>query len=210
MNARMARFLTSMYPRRWRERYEQEFEHFLQEHSLTARVLFNVIGSALYQRLRSFSHGRGLFARWTQGARRAVFFARHEAIQFGNSSIEPEHLLLGILHENRNDLRVLFASSTAINAICDDARTHLVGSKHGLLINLPLSPECKRILAYTQEEAARLAQRPGVEHLLAGILREDKSKASEILRKHGLQLSAMRDKLAQSSRLRRERPRWRH
>jgi ATP-dependent Clp protease ATP-binding subunit ClpC len=34
--------------------------------------------------------------RYPENARRAVFFARYEASQYGNPCIETEHLLLGL------------------------------------------------------------------------------------------------------------------
>jgi ATP-dependent Clp protease ATP-binding subunit ClpC len=40
-----------------------------------------------------------MFERYTERARRAVFFARYEASQHGSANIEPEHLLLGLLRE---------------------------------------------------------------------------------------------------------------
>lgn len=38
-----------------------------------------------------------MFERYTEEARRAIFFARYEAGCRGAGYIEPEHLLLGIL-----------------------------------------------------------------------------------------------------------------
>jgi ATP-dependent Clp protease ATP-binding subunit ClpC len=36
-----------------------------------------------------------MFERFTERARRVIFFARYEAAQFGSTTIENEHLLLG-------------------------------------------------------------------------------------------------------------------
>jgi ATP-dependent Clp protease ATP-binding subunit ClpC len=41
-----------------------------------------------------------MFQRYTETARRVIFFARFEAGQFGIPSVETEHLLLGFLREN--------------------------------------------------------------------------------------------------------------
>lgn len=38
-----------------------------------------------------------MFERYTESARRALFFARYEVAQVGGLTILPEHLLLGIL-----------------------------------------------------------------------------------------------------------------
>jgi len=63
-------------------------------------------------------------------------------------------------------------------------------------VDLPLSQECKRVLAYAAEEAERLSHKHiGTEHLLLGLLREEKSFAAEILHERGLRLSAIREEL---------------
>ena len=42
-----------------------------------------------------------MFERYTEKARRVIFFARYEASQFGSPLIESEHLLLGLLREDK-------------------------------------------------------------------------------------------------------------
>src|SRR5213079_124806 len=60
--------------------------------------------------------------------------------------------------------------------------------------------ECKRVLAYGAEEAERLNHKHiGTEHLLLGLLREEKCFAAEILHERGLRLSAIREELARST-----------
>ena len=66
-------------------------------------------------------------------------------------------------------------------------------------VDLPLSHECKRVLAYGAEEAERLSHKHiGTEHLLLGLLREEKCFAAEILHERGLRLSTIREELARS------------
>jgi ATP-dependent Clp protease ATP-binding subunit ClpC len=43
-----------------------------------------------------------MFERYTENARRVIFFGRYEASQFGSPHIESEHLLLGILREDKS------------------------------------------------------------------------------------------------------------
>src|SRR5262249_15066545 len=63
-------------------------------------------------------------------------------------------------------------------------------------IDLPLSHECERILAYAAEEAERLNHRHiGTEHLVLGVLREEKSVAAQILHERGLTLAGVREEL---------------
>ena len=76
-------------------------------------------------------------------------------------------------------------------------------------MDLPLSHECKRVLAYAAEEAERLTHKHiGTEHLLLGLLREEKWFAAEILHERGLRLSTIREELSrvQSDRGRHRRP----
>jgi len=42
-----------------------------------------------------------MFERYTEKAQRVIFFARYEASQFGSPYIETEHLLLGLLREDK-------------------------------------------------------------------------------------------------------------
>ena len=47
-----------------------------------------------------------MFERYTEKARRVIFFARYEASQFGSPCIETEHLLLGLLRANASSRTV--------------------------------------------------------------------------------------------------------
>ncbi|MBZ5597034.1 MAG: hypothetical protein LAN83_01820 [Acidobacteriia bacterium] len=42
-----------------------------------------------------------MFERYTEKARRVIFFARYEASEYGSPFIETEHLLLGLLRIQR-------------------------------------------------------------------------------------------------------------
>ena len=41
-----------------------------------------------------------MFDKYTETARRVIFFARYEASRFGSQHIDTEHLLLGVLRED--------------------------------------------------------------------------------------------------------------
>jgi putative restriction endonuclease/ClpA/ClpB-like protein len=138
-----------------------------------------------------------MFERYTEKARRVIFFARYEASQFGSPSIETEHLLLGILREDKA-LAHRFLGTTSSESIRAqiEARTS-VGEKIPTSVDLPLSHECKRVLAYGAEEGKRLHhEHLGTEHLLLGLLREEKCFAAGMLHERGLQFALVRDKVA--------------
>ncbi len=141
-----------------------------------------------------------MFERYTEKARRVIFFARYEACQFGSPYIETEHLLLGLLREDKALTNRFLRSHTSVESIRKqiEGRT-TVREKVPTSVDLPLSQECKRVLAYAAEEAERLSHKHiGTEHLLLGLLREEKSFAAEILHERGLRLSTIREELSRS------------
>src|SRR5881409_1581098 len=116
-----------------------------------------------------------MFERYTERARRVIFFARYEASQFGSTTIETEHLLLGLIREDKILTNRFLRNHSSIDSIRQqiEGRT-AIHERVPTSADLPLSSECKRILAYAAEEAERLNhQHIGTEHLLLGILREE-------------------------------------
>src|SRR5690242_13452998 len=143
-----------------------------------------------------------MFERYTEKARRVIFFARYEASQFGAPAIEPEHLLLGLMREDKTLTGRFFPrAQITIEAIRREieGRT-LLRERIPTSVELPLAPETKRVLHYSHEESDRLQHRHiGTEHLLLGLLREERSMAAQILFERGLRLAAVRDEIARQS-----------
>ncbi len=135
-----------------------------------------------------------MFERYTEKARRAVFFARYETSQSGRPQIEPEHLLLGILREHHQLGSRLFGSPNSVAAVRVEIAKHSVpGEKVSTSVDLPLSKESRQALDYAVEEADRLShQQIGCEHLLLGLLREEKSFAAQTLLGFGISLDQLR------------------
>jgi alanine-synthesizing transaminase len=142
-----------------------------------------------------------MFERYTEKARRVVFFARYEASQFGSPYIETEHLLLGLLREDKALTNRFLRSHASVEIIRKQIEGHTtIREKVPTSVDLPLSNEGKRVLAYAADEAERLAHKHiGTEHLLLGLLREEKCFAAEILHERGLRLSTIREELARTS-----------
>ena len=143
-----------------------------------------------------------MFERYTEKARRVIFFARYEASQFGAPAIEPEHLLLGLLREDKSLTAKFLARA---HASVESIRKEIEGraplrEKISASVELPLAAETKRVLAFAHEESDRLQHKHiGTEHLLLGLLREERSGASEILLERGLRIQAVRDEIARAS-----------
>jgi acetyltransferase-like isoleucine patch superfamily enzyme len=139
-----------------------------------------------------------MFERYTEKARRVIFFARYEASQFGSPYIETEHLLLGLLRADKALVDRFLRAQASAESIRKQIETHAaIREKIATSVDLPLSNEGKRVLAYAAEEAERQGHKHiGPEHLLLGLLREDKCSAAKILEKCGVNLAQVRDELA--------------
>jgi ATP-dependent Clp protease ATP-binding subunit ClpA len=135
-----------------------------------------------------------MFEKYTENARRVIFFARYEASAFGSPLIDTEHLLLGLFREDKSIGRDYLGgrvTSAGVREAVERAFPAKVSTP--TTVDLPLSNECKRILAYSAEESWRLNDdqiRP--EHLLLGILREEDCYAARLLREYGLTLAEAR------------------
>src|SRR5258708_38381208 len=120
-----------------------------------------VWGWSLTRQLTGELGGRGLmFDRYTEKARRVIFFARYEARQFGSLFIETEHLLLGLLRGDKTLANRFLRSDAAIESLRKQIEGHTtIREKVSTSVALPLTHECKRVLAYGAEEAERLSQK---------------------------------------------------
>ncbi len=136
--------------------------------------------------------------RCTEKARRTIFFARYEAGELGSPTIETEHLLLGLLRENRALTKRFLRSRALVESVRKQISEHAVmGEKIPTSVDLPLSAESKRALAYAVEEAGGLdCKYIGAEHLLLGLLRVGKCFAAQVLRARGVKLKEVRAELA--------------
>ena len=141
-----------------------------------------------------------MFERYTERARRVLFFARYEASQLGSISIETEHLLLGLIREGKGLTSRIFARS---HLSLENIRKEIEGrtvfrEKVSTSVEIPFSTETKRVLQHAAEEADRLLHNYiGTEHLLLGILREERSVAASILSEKGMRLTTVREDIVQ-------------
>jgi hypothetical protein len=123
-----------------------------------------------------------MFERYTTKARRVVFFARYEASHYGSPQIETEHLLLGLLREEKSVNRWVPKAQPEIIRQRIDAATER-RPRIATNLDLPLSTEARQVLVFAAEEADRLAHKDiETEHLLLALLDEDKCFAASLLR----------------------------
>jgi len=142
-----------------------------------------------------------MFERYSERSRRIIFFARYEALQYGSPVIAPEHILLGLIREDKTIAGRLFPLRRDLGA--EKIRAEIeeriaVRDRIPQSSELHLSTETKRVLFYANEESRSLKTRfVGPEHILIGLLREERSVAAEILIQFGLRIQDIRSDVSQ-------------
>ena len=132
-----------------------------------------------------------MFERFTESARRAIFFARHNAASYGSPMIETEHLLLGLLREHPG--KNWFPSHSNVATVEPRIRAEIErritrGKAIATSVEIPLSAECKRILVLASDASDRLGHRAvEAEHILIAILQLPGCMAAQILKTYELE-----------------------
>ncbi|HET7871332.1 MAG TPA: Clp protease N-terminal domain-containing protein [Terriglobales bacterium] len=133
-----------------------------------------------------------MFERYTEKARRAIFFARYEASQNGSLEINSIHLLLGILHEGK----ALFSEEglqVSLSDLIEDCRKALPPPQPVIPTNidLPLSGECRQALTDASDQADRLgSEHIGWQHLMMGLIKAS-ADVAQVLQRHGITLESL-------------------
>jgi len=150
--------------------------------------------------------GVAVFEKFTEKARRVMFFARYEASQFGAASIQSGHLLLGLLRESektsimlleRLGVKTSILRERLIAVLTPMGRNITPGSTS---VDIPMEDEVKRILQHASLYSAKLrAKYVGAEHLLLGMLHEDIGQAGRLLKEMGATLTAAKEILLQTT-----------
>ncbi len=138
------------------------------------------------------------FARYSERARRVLFYSRHEAAELGSPSIETEHILLGLLRDDEGPANRILRAHVSPAEIRTQVESRRVSfEKIPLSVEIPFSAETKRVLLRAADEADRLSSNAiDVEHLLLALLHRSRSVASAILAQSGMHLDSVREELA--------------
>jgi len=139
-----------------------------------------------------------MFERYTEQARRVLFFARYEVSRLGASVIDTEHLLLGLARQSEGLIaRILALSRVSLETLRGEVEARCVaGERVSASVEIPFTPGAQRVLRFAAEEADRLRHTHiGTEHLLLGLLREEGSVAASVLTGLGLRLDDVRNTL---------------
>jgi len=143
-----------------------------------------------------------MFERYTEAARRTIFFARYEASQAGSEYIESTHLLLGLLRADSGWVESALRTPEALESLRKQLGAAPAKERFSTTVDLPLSEESKQVLTYAAEEAERLdSKHIDGGHLLLGILRQENSAAAKALRERGVALEIVRTEMAEGATL---------
>src|SRR5436305_13850696 len=100
-----------------------------------------------------------MFERYTEKARRVIFFARYEASQFGSPCIETEHLLLGLLREDKALTNRFLRSHASVESIRKQIVGHTTTPENvSPCADLAWRKQCKPVLSYSADLSQRLSQ----------------------------------------------------
>ena len=137
------------------------------------------------------------FSRFTDRARRAVISARQEAIRRRNDRVLPEHLVLGLLHEQEG----LAARTVAALGVSPDAARAALGATLPAAMpdevtpgHVPFDSRAMKVLELTLREALALGHNYiGTEHILLGLLEEEENVGGGPLAGLGITKERARD-----------------
>src|SRR5437870_388342 len=116
-----------------------------------------------------------MWQRFTERARRIVFFAQEEAGRLGENMVSTEHLLLGIVRENDSvAARILDNMGVSLGRIRSEVERQVTRGDGQLGKDMQLSPKAKCVIDIAYKEAEDLSNKYiGTEHLLLGLILVD-------------------------------------
>ncbi len=132
---------------------------------------------------------------FTDRVRKVLAMAREEAIRLQHDYVGTEHILLGLIREGEG-----VAAAVLMNLNVDLEQIHerieesvRKGKATIALGELPYTSRAKKVLEYAMAEARELSHSyVGTEHLLLGLLREEKGIAAQVLNSLGVSLEEAR------------------
>ncbi|HEY1074142.1 MAG TPA: Clp protease N-terminal domain-containing protein [Patescibacteria group bacterium] len=135
-----------------------------------------------------------MWQRFTERARRVVFFAQEEAARLGENYVGTEHLLLGLIRESDSVAgRILDQLGIPLVRIRADIERQVTRGNGNLGQEMQLTHRGKRVFDFAYEEARLLDDKHvGTEHLLLALIREEDGLAARVLKKLGADLARTR------------------
>lgn len=129
------------------------------------------------------------FARFTEGAKKALVLAANTAKELGHNYVATEHLLAGIIMAEGQTANIL----TGMGLDEENVKEAIVetNGKGDYIINnnFGYTPRCKQVLELSQAIARQLGNNyVGSEHMLYALIKEDDCLANRIMQEMGIDL----------------------
>src|SRR5579862_4773205 len=135
-----------------------------------------------------------MWQRFTERARKVVFYAQEEAGRLGENYVSTEHLLLGLVRENDSvAARILDRLGVSLGRIRSEIERQVTRGDGRLGQDMQLTPRAKRVIDLAYDESRQLNNNYiGTEHLLLGLIREGEGLAGRILANLKVELESIR------------------
>jgi ATP-dependent Clp protease ATP-binding subunit ClpC len=134
-----------------------------------------------------------MFERFTDQSRRAIVLAQEEARQLNHDHIGSEHVLAGLLREQRGAAaQVLETSGVTLEAVREQILALAGPGQEPPREHIPFTPRAKKGFELALREAARRGRHIGTGHLLLGLIEQDDCVAVQVLGALGVNLQAFR------------------
>jgi ATP-dependent Clp protease ATP-binding subunit ClpC len=135
-----------------------------------------------------------MFEHFTEQSRRVIFYSRYECASFGASALAPEHILLGLLREDKKLAKLLGNDALDVESIRSQVAANTPRNAVPTSpIDPPLTEATKRALALAAKESELLGDNCiDTAHLLLGLLAENDSLAVRMLNSQGITLTGLR------------------
>jgi len=135
-----------------------------------------------------------MWQRFTESARKVVFYAQEEAQKFGEGYVSTEHLLLGLVREPEcPGAKILVGCGVSLNRVRAEVEKQLPQGDSRPSSDMTLTPRAKRIIDLAYDEARGYKHNYiGTEHLVLGLVREGDGLAGRVLAKLGVDLTRAR------------------
>jgi ATP-dependent Clp protease ATP-binding subunit ClpC len=133
---------------------------------------------------------------FTDRVRKVLAMAREEAVRLQHDYVGTEHILLGLIREGEGvAAAVLMNLNVDLDQVQERTEEQVRRGKAGATMGeLPYTSRAKKVLEFSVAEAREMSHSyVGTEHLLLGLLREEKGVAAQVLESLGITLEQARE-----------------
>lgn len=135
-----------------------------------------------------------MFEKFTDRARQIVVISQEEARRLGHGYIGTEHILLGLVREGQGiAAKTLESLGIPLDEVREKVEEYIGHTDETVAGRIPFTESAKMVLAQAVTAAVELGHSYiGTEHVLLGLMREEKGVAALALKSMGATLDSVR------------------